>query len=193
MRLKLVLVFALVFPIGFLGYDYVHRDARADAAGGSAVVDAGSSEAITPAPGAGSGEAPVVAAPAPAATDGSGSATPAPAPTKPSDQLHDPLENPGATIDDVKAAKKYGWGAAVFAVLLVLLKLASKAKSIGVLSWLGKGRVATVVAGATVVLAGCYDVLMQGGSWVATAIAGAIAFAAFYDSTTKPPAAAPKV
>lgn len=186
--LKFALVFALVFPLGFLGYDYAHRSARADAAGGSSVVTAGSSEAIatpTAAPadtGSGSSSAPAPAIETPAAGS---AATPAPT-AKPSDALHDPVSDPGATLDDVKAAKKYGWGAAGFAVLLVVLKLASKAKSIGALAWLGKGRVATVVAGATVVLAGCYDTLMQGGSWVATAIAGGIAFATFYDSTHKP-------
>lgn len=108
-------------------------------------------------------------------------AAPQPAP-KPSDTIHDPTTDPGAALGDVKAAKKYGWGAALFAVLLMLGRVAAKAKSIAPLAWLGKGRTAVVVAGAMTVLAGCYDAAMQGGSWTAIGIAAAVAFGTFYNS-----------
>lgn len=104
---------------------------------------------------------------------------------KPSDKIHDPLSEPGAAWDDVKAAKKIGWTAAVFAVLLVLGRLASRAKTVGFLGWLGRGRTAVVVAGALTVAAGCYDVAVQGGSPLSVAMAGLLALGVFYESTKK--------
>jgi hypothetical protein len=101
------------------------------------------------------------------------------APEKPSDKIHDPITEPGAAWDDVKAAKKIGWAAAVFAVLLVIGRLASRAKSIGFLGWLGKGRTAIVVAGALAVAAGCYDVAVQGGSPLSMAVAGLLALGVY--------------
>ena len=104
---------------------------------------------------------------------------------KPSDKIHDPISEPGAAWDDVKAAKKIGWTAAVFAVLLVLGRLASRAKSIGFLGWLGKGRTAVVVAGALTVAAGCYDVAVQGGSPLSVALAGLLALGVYLQPEKK--------
>lgn len=101
---------------------------------------------------------------------------------KPSDTIHDPTTEPGASWDDVKAAKKTGWAAAIFVVLLMLARLAGKAKSTPWLAWLGRGRTAVLVGGVGAVAAGCYDAAVGGGSWVAIMTAAGIAFAAYWNS-----------
>lgn len=131
------------------------------------------------APAAPAAPSPELAAPAPGEATGSGSeATPA-------DKLHDPLSSPGASWDDLKAAKKVGWPLAVFAGLIMLCKLLARAKSVSVLAALGKGKTAVVVAAVGAIATACFNAATDGGAWSATAFAGLLALAHYFDATPK--------
>lgn len=108
----------------------------------------------------------------------------------PADKLHDPLSSPGAAFDDLKAAKKVGWPLAVFAGLIMLCKLLARAKSIPWLSALGKGKTAVVVAATGAIATACFNAAADGGAWSATAFAGLLALAHYFDATPKPKAEA---
>jgi hypothetical protein len=123
------------------------------------------------------------AGPAPAVVAHDAGVASAPAAGAPaSGALHDPITEPGAAWDDVQGAKKVGWGVAVFACLVMLARLAGRAKSIPWLAALGKGRTAVVVGGIGAVAVAAYDVAIQGGSWVSIAVASAVALAAYWNS-----------
>lgn len=114
---------------------------------------------------------------------GSASTPAAPSASSPSDKLHDPLSSPGASWDDLKAAKKVGWAAAVFAFLVLLCKLLGRLK--GKLSWLGKGKVPVVVGAIAALAAACYNAAVDGGAWTATLMAGFVALAHYIDAGDK--------
>lgn len=99
--------------------------------------------------------------------------------TAPSAALHDPLEQPAAAWDDVKAARKTSWPLAVLAGAILLLRLAAgAAKRFAWLSFLSKGKTAFGIAAGATVAAAAFDVLALGGSWVSVlTAAGAAVFA----------------
>lgn len=91
---------------------------------------------------------------------GSGSAvTPAP-----HDTVDDPTKDPGAYIDDVKAAKRQGWPLAIlvgaYGVMIGLIRL----------GWLKKvsGTAAAVLAAGAAIVASALDALVSTGTWWAT-------------------------
>lgn len=180
--IKLSLITTLAFGVGVLGFDHQYRTARADAAGGEAVVDAGASSNVP--------TAPVVIPPPPA--DGSAAPAPVtkPAETAPADKLHDPIEDPKATFDDVKAVKKLGWGAVALAILIILCRVLGKLSKFGgvlkPLKRLGEGKVAVVVASVGTLAITAYNALILEGSWFAAALAAAISGAALWDAKAKP-------
>lgn len=114
---------------------------------------------------------------------GVGSAAAAPAASTPADKLHDPLAQPGASWDDLKAAKKVGWAAAVFAALVLLCKLLGRLK--GKLSVLGKGKMPVIIGGVAALAAACYNAALDGGAWTATMVAGMMALAHYIDAGGK--------
>lgn len=141
------------------------RIAQSDGSGsGSAIGSAGSGSAV-------------------AIPDGSILVTPAPTPA---DALHDPLKEPAAAIDDVKAAKSLGWPVLVLAVVTLLARLAgSLGKSIPLLAPLGKGKVALVVGAIAAIGAAGYSAAFGGGSLVTIATAVLIAGIAAWNAAAK--------
>lgn len=111
-------------------------------------------------------------------------ATPAAAPT-PADKLHDPLSAPGASWDDLKAAKKVGWPLAVFAGLIMLCKLLARAKSVSFLAALGKGKTAVVIGALGALGAACFNAAAEGGAWTALLVAGVTAIGHYLDAGEK--------
>lgn len=160
--LAFLAVFVVVSAIGHLGGC---RSAHADT--GSAVATAGSGSAIVAVQPSGSGSAVTVTTTTV---------------VTPADAVHDPVSQPAATFDDVKAAKQVSWPAAVFIVVLIVAKLLGRAKSVAQLAWLGKGRVAVVVAGAAAVAAAAFNVAIAHGSAVAILSAVVVASAAYWNS-----------
>lgn len=127
--------------------------------------------------------------------DGSGSAllapidagvasAPAEAPAKPSDALHDPVSSPSAAFDDLKAAKKMGWGLLVLAVLVMACRVLGKLG--GRFKALGTGRIAVVIAAVGTLAVTAYNALALGGTWMAAASAAIVAGAAFWNSHAEP-------
>lgn len=152
-----------------------------------AVADTGSAVVLVDA-GTGSGSGSAATSP----PDDTGSAV-ATAPAQGSDaasKLHDPGTDLAKSISDVQAAKKYGWAGVVFVVLLMLLKLAGRAKSLPIvgtkLAFLGEGKAATVIAGAVALTAASYDSLTAGGSLFAALVAGGLAVVHYIDATPPP-------
>jgi len=116
-----------------------------------------------------------------AAPSSGSAATPAPAPH---DQLHDPLSDPAATFDDVKAAKRQGWPLAILAVGVILLRIAER------LGLIAKRKTAhTVILGALAIAAAAFDTLVLGGTWMSALYAGV---GAFFLATHPGPATATK-
>lgn len=193
MRFKLAVVALLSCGLAVVGVDYMHNEARAQAAGGADVVTAGAADAV-PTPETVTLDAgPLVVADAPAAPAvGSGSAVtpPAPppvvtAPPTPADQLHDPTTHPMETISDVKAAKRYGWAAVVFAVVTILARLAGKlGHAVKWLAWLNQGIASVVVGAAAAIGTAAYNALAMGGSLLAAILAAAVALATLWNPTT---------
>lgn len=106
------------------------------------------------------------------------------APTKPSDSLANPATDPLESVSDLKAAKKHGWPAAVFAAVVMLaLAVGTAGKKINRLAWLGRGRWAVIVGGVTAVGAAGFDALLAGGSWLAVVTAVALTGAAYWQSS----------
>jgi len=103
----------------------------------------------------------------------------------PADKLHDPVSSPAAAWDDVKAAKKVGWSVLVFAVLVMLAKLASRAKGIKIFAVLGKGKVAVVVGAVGALAASCYNAAAEGGAWTAMLMSGVVALGHYINAGSK--------
>lgn len=100
----------------------------------------------------------------------------------PADQLHDPLKDPKAAIDDVKQAKRQGWAMLAFAIGVIAAKLLGRAKKWPKLAFLGKGRAAVIVGAACAIVTACYNALAEGGSLYAAGYAGLLAVAAYWNS-----------
>ncbi len=98
-----------------------------------------------------------------------------PAPeVKPSDKLHDPLSEPAATYDDLKAAKKQGWSFAILAGIVILTATFARAAARwpSAFGWAAKHKyVIIVTAGAGSVAAAAYNALVLDGSWMAAVLA----------------------
>lgn len=131
------------------------------------------------APDAGSGSATVAAA----ATGSGSDIVPLPATTVPADKIHDPLSNPQAAFDDVKAAKKIGWGVLALTVLLIACRLASRLG--GIFTKLGQGKFALGVAAVGAFAMTAYNAVLLGGTWIAALFAAMMAGAAAWDSKAK--------
>ncbi len=97
----------------------------------------------------------------------------------PSDAIADPVKEPAAAFDDVKAARKTGWTLALLVVLIMALRGLGYFKG---LSFFKKDRVAIVVAGALTVATSLFDTLILGGTWVAALYAAAGALAIYWRS-----------
>ena len=112
-----------------------------------------------------------------AGSAGSGGGSAAIAPTdKPSDKLHNPVDDPLASVDDVRKAKSGGgWSLAVLAALVILFHGLAKISTVYDVSWLAflaKGKVASGLAILGAGAAAAFDSLAYGGNWFAVAIAG---------------------
>lgn len=163
-----LLIGAVVFGLMTLAYWFGITLAHADGSG-SAIAGSGSAVSLPP------GHPDISPAPAP-------ETAPQPAAVGAADKLHDPVSAPSQAYDDVKAAKKTGWAVAVFAVLVMLARLAGRARNTKALAWLGKGRTAVIVAAAGALLAACYNAAADGGSWTAILAAGVTALAAYWNA-----------
>jgi hypothetical protein len=119
--------------------------------------------------------------PAAAVDVGSGSEA---APAAPASQLHDPVGSPAAAFDDIKAAKKLGWGLMVLAALIMLCRVLGRLG--GKFKVLATGRVAVVVAAVSTLAVTSYNALALGGTWMAAASAAVVALAAFWNSHATP-------
>lgn len=158
---SLFVAFAVTFGVTMCSYQI----ARAQPGSGSAVVELPGSAAVPqPAPAA----APVVEK------------------KLPSSQLADPLTSPQQSYNDLKAAKRLGWGVFALALLIVGCRLAGKLG--GWFKPLATGRVAVVVAGIGAVAIAAYNALALGGTWMSAGAAALVAMAVFYNSTAKPKA-----
>lgn len=178
---KLSALAVIAFVLGTSFFEREHNIARADAAGGQAIVDAGSLDALPAVPviASGSGSAQIGSGSA----VGSGSATPLP-----SDGLHDPTKEPAATLSDLESAKKIGWSALVFAVLTILARLVGAwGKSVSWLGWLNTGKTAVVVGFIGATAAAMFNALASGGSLLAAAVPSLLAGLAWWDSNSKQP------
>lgn len=96
---------------------------------------------------------------------------------RPSETLHDPLTDLGASIDDLAAARHVGWALATLGALIMLsrsLQVAGRRwPAVGWLAWLNTGSRGFALAGLAAVGAAAFDALALGGTWLA------VAFAAF--------------
>lgn len=129
----------------------------------TSVSDAGTSDA---------GTSPIV--------DGGTGVVAAPAADPPPTALPNPVDNPGAAIDSLKAAKKLGWAAAILAAIVMLAaglaRAAAKWPTLPGLSWFAKHKTAIfVTAAVSTIGAAAYNAIALGGTWLA---AGAAAVAA---------------
>jgi hypothetical protein len=120
----------------------------------------------------------MASADAPALLDagsGSSSATAAPA-----DQLHNPVQSPVLAFDDVAAAKKLGWAAMLFAILVMATKALAYAKDhlegvplVGKLAaWLSVTKRAMYVSGIGAGATAAYNAIALGGTWMAAVFVG---------------------
>lgn len=108
-----------------------------------------------------------------------------PAVIAPADQLHDPLSAPMAAFDDLKAAKRLGWGVAFLAGAILSLRLLSKLG--GFFKPLGEGKVALYLGAVGVLVLTAYNAVIQGGTWMAAAFTAIVAAAAWWDAHKQPP------
>jgi hypothetical protein len=147
---KTALLCILAIGLGTTGYAIVTvGDAFADE--GSAIVDAGI---------------------------GSGSGSTEPAPPKPSDSLDNPVDDPVAAWNDLKAAKKLGWAAAILAGLVMaaagLARAGERWPSSRFLAWFIEHKtVIFVVSGVGAVSAAAFNTLVLGGTMMAVVFAAA--------------------
>lgn len=115
-----------------------------------------------------------------------------PAPeVKPSDKLHDPLTAPIAAWDDLKAAKKQGWAAAILCALVLLTATFARASSRWpkAFGWAAKHKTAIIVVGAVgATAAAAFDTLVLGGSWMSVVMASGGSLLALIAPTHTEPA-----
>lgn len=107
----------------------------------------------------------------------------------PSDSIHDPVTDPAATYDDMKAAKKLGWGILALAIIIVVCKVLARLG--GMFKKLGEGKFALIVASVGTLAMTAYNALLLGGTWLAALAAAIVAGAAAWDAAAKPKPAAP--
>lgn len=171
-KLALGILAVIGIGIGYMGVAYAD-----DGSGSGSLAGSGSALVQTPAD-----AGPAVVAPAPAAPS--------------ADQLHDPAESPRAAFDELKAAKKLGWGVAVFAGLAMLFKVLAYVKDklagkpvIGkVAAFLAKGKTAIWIAGLGAGCAAAYNALAEGGTWMAAVGVLVVKAFALMSPTTAAPA-----
>lgn len=89
-------------------------------------------------------------------------------PGGPAPCISNPLDYPRESFDMAIAAKKLGWPIAVGVGLFFLLVLGAH-----LVPWLGVGKRALIISGATAVLAACGNTAFEGGTAWAIAFAGA--------------------
>lgn len=120
---------------------------------------------------------------------GSGSAAPTAAATPP--VLHDPIAAPIEAVSDLKQAKRQGWAALAFAVLVMLTRLGVRASErYKSLAFLGKGNAHIALAATAAFALAAYNALALGGSlYAALYAAGGVALYAIMPQP-KPAAAA---
>lgn len=115
--------------------------------------------------------------------------------------LHDPFEDPIAAWSDAQNLRKAGWPFLVFGGLLGVSKALAyfslKLRNVPVFGvvakWLAVDKRVVWVAGIGAIGAAGYDVLLQGGTWVAAAFAGvAILIGLVHPTTTAKPATQPQ-
>lgn len=107
----------------------------------------------------------------------------APQPT-PSDTLADPVAAPQQAFDDLKAAKKLGWGLFVLAALVMLCRVLGRLG--GMFTRLRTGKVALVIGAVGSLAVTAYNALALGGTWMAALAAAIVAGAAAWDAQGKP-------
>lgn len=99
------------------------------------------------------------------------------------DQLHDPLVDPVGAYDDVKAARRVGWAAALFAGLsMLVLAVGTVGRNVKALSWLGSGKAAIVVGLIGALAAAAYNAAAAGGTWLAMLFAAAMGAATWLNT-----------
>jgi hypothetical protein len=99
----------------------------------------------------------------------------------PADKIaKDPIANPTQAFDDIKAAKKTGWGIFVLTIALVLCRVLARLG--GVFKRLREGKVALAVAAFTALTMTAFNAIALGGSWVAALAAGVTAAFAAWDA-----------
>ena len=101
-------------------------------------------------------------APPPTETALASDATAAP---QPSDALHDPLASPAAAFDDLRAAKRIGWGVAFLVGVIMLCGILGKLG--GIFAPLGTPRVLFAIGSVSTFAATAYNAVYLGGAWVA--------------------------
>lgn len=99
-------------------------------------------------------------------------AAPSASEPKPSEQLPNPVDDPRAAYDAVKAAKKQGWAAAILASLVMLTAGFARASTRWPTSkpfaWVAKHKtVLLVISGVSLVSCAAFDALVLGGQWMA--------------------------
>ena len=111
----------------------------------------------------------------------------------PSEKLHNPVDDPMAAIETVKAQKKQGWAVTILGCIVMLT--AGLARGIQkwpnskVFAWFAKNKAAVyIIAGLGVTGAAAFNALALGGTWVAAGYAGAGAlFLMVHPGTTPAP------
>jgi hypothetical protein len=118
---------------------------------------------------------------------GSAAAAAAAAAPRPSDALTNPATSPVAAWDDVLAARRVGWPAAVFAcVTLLALALGTAGARFAWLSWLARGTAATLLGALAACGTAGYDAAIAGGSPAAVGSAAVLAVFAFWQARRTP-------
>lgn len=103
--------------------------------------------------------------------------------SRPSDSIDDPLSNPTGTVEDIKQAKRLGWGVLVLALLVVVARLLGRLG--GVFKVLGKGKVALAIGAGGAFATTAFDALVLGGPWVTVIVTALIAGIAAWDAAAK--------
>jgi hypothetical protein len=100
--------------------------------------------------------------------------------------LHDPLVDPGAAYSDLQAAKRVGWGALAFGLLVIAARLAGRlGGSIKQLAFLSQGKTAAIVATVGAIGLVAYNALMSGGTLYAALGVALVAGLHLTDATPK--------
>lgn len=156
----------------FLAFGIATPIAVADTGSAVVLVDAGSgSISVTAPPDTSSGSA-VETAPA----AGSDAAS----------KLHDPTKDLGGTISDLEAAKKTGWGLALFAGLVILFRFLLPLLT-PKFAFLRDGKTAAVLGAVSAAAIAGFDALAGGASWYA--LLGVLIGAVLHHIDATPPPA----